>query len=139
MTFRRISVLIVVLGLSGCVRSPDRTDPPRPATLESIPGSALHKVVLTDAAADALGLRVEPVRVVAGSLVVPTTAVIYDPRGVSWTYLATSPRTFVRHAIRIDHVTGTDAYLRSGPALGSAVVTVGAPELLGSEYGVGEE
>jgi len=139
MTIPRISMLIAVLGLSGCVHGPDQADVTRPATLKSVPGSALREVVLTEAAAKALEVRTEPVRIAAGSLVIPTTAVIYDPRGASWTYLAMGPRSFMRQAIGIDHISGTDAFLRSGPLAGTAVVTAGAPELLGTEYGVGEE
>lgn len=71
--------------------------------------------------------------------VIPLTAVIYDPQGRSWTYVTPAPRTFVRQAITIDHMVGDQVYLRSGPAVGTPVVTVGAAELLGAEYGVGEE
>jgi hypothetical protein len=39
----------------------------------------------------------------------------------------------------IDQTTAEDAYLSSGPPVGAAVVTVGASELLGAEYGVGGE
>jgi hypothetical protein len=71
--------------------------------------------------------------------VVPLTAVIYDPEGTAWVYTATAARTFVRTKIVIDHTSSGNAYLSSGPAVGSAVVTVGASELLGAEYGVGGE
>jgi hypothetical protein len=47
--------------------------------------------------------------------------------------------SYVRRSIAIDHVEGDRAVLRDGPAPGTSVVTVGAPELLGIEYGVGEE
>jgi hypothetical protein len=140
MTSGRISLLIAtVLGLAGCAHSPGPTEVTRPVKLEAIPGSALHKVILTETAARHLEVRTETVRTSAGRAVIPTAAVIYDPGGASWTYLALSPRIFMRQAIGIDHVSGADTVLRSGPAAGTAVVTVGAPELLGSEYGVGEE
>jgi hypothetical protein len=71
--------------------------------------------------------------------VVPLTAVIYDPQGVAWVYTATATRTFVRTKVVIDHTSSGVAYLSSGPAVGSAAVTVGASELLGAEYGVGGE
>jgi hypothetical protein len=71
--------------------------------------------------------------------VVPLTAVIYDPQGVAWVYTATAARTFVRTKVVIDHTSSGIAYLSSGPAVGSAAVTVGASELLGAEYGVGGE
>jgi transposase InsO family protein len=71
--------------------------------------------------------------------VVPLTSVIYDPAGVAWVYTATATRTFSRTKIVIDHTTSDSAYLSSGPPVGSAVVTVGASELMGAEYGVGGE
>ena len=70
---------------------------------------------------------------------IPTAAVIYSPDGAAWTYVAVGPRSYLRHAIVIVRVIGTEALLSSGPAAGTAVVTIGAPELLGAEYGVGEE
>jgi len=42
-------------------------------------------------------------------------------------------------AVRIGVRDGDEVLLRSGPPPGTPVVTVGAPELLGAEYGVGEE
>ena len=44
-----------------------------------------------------------------------------------------------RAPITVDRVDGETAYLVKGPAVGTAVVTVGAPELYGAEYGVGGE
>jgi hypothetical protein len=70
---------------------------------------------------------------------VPLAAVIYDPDGASWTYGNPQPLTYVRQSIAIDHIDSNQAVLRDGPAPGTAVVIVGAPELLGIEYGVGEE
>ena len=52
----------------------------------------------------------------------------------------TAARTFVRQPIKIDEIQGGTAVLAGGPALGAAVVTVAAPELLGTEYNIsGEE
>jgi hypothetical protein len=46
----------------------------------------------------------------------------------------------VRQRITVRAIEGSTAVLTSGPAAGSAVVTVGAPELLGTEYNIsGEE
>jgi hypothetical protein len=71
--------------------------------------------------------------------VISITALIYDPEGGTWTYTASTGDTFVRQPVVIDHIDGSLVYLRSGPGVGTPVVIVGAPELLGSEYGVGEE
>ena len=66
-------------------------------------------------------------------------ALLYDADGRSWAYTNPTPLTFVREPVTVDRVDGDRAYLRSGPAPGTAVVTVGAAELLGVEYGVDGE
>jgi len=67
--------------------------------------------------------------------VVPTSAVLYDAKGKTWVYTNPEPLVFVRHAVNIDYIDGDRAVLLDGPASGTAVVTVGAAELLGTEYG----
>jgi hypothetical protein len=67
--------------------------------------------------------------------VVPTSSVLYDAKGKTWVYTSPEPRVFVRHAITVDHIDGDRVVLSDGPAPGTAVVTVGAAELLGTEYG----
>jgi len=67
--------------------------------------------------------------------VVPTSAVLYDAKGKTWVYTNPEPLVFVRHAVSIDYIDGDRAVLLDGPVSGTAVVTVGAAELLGTEYG----
>jgi hypothetical protein len=73
----------------------------------------------------------------SGRTVVPYAAVIYDAHGDTWVYTSPSPLVFVRHRIEIDHIEGDRAVLRSGPPVGTTVVTAGAAELLGTEFKVG--
>jgi hypothetical protein len=44
--------------------------------------------------------------------------------------------SFVREAITIDFIERDQAYLLEGPEVGTAVVTLGAAELFGTETGV---
>jgi hypothetical protein len=46
---------------------------------------------------------------------------------------------FIRHQISIDRVEGESAILSEGPDAGTKVVTVGAAELIGTEFGVDED
>jgi hypothetical protein len=69
--------------------------------------------------------------------VVPYSSVIYDLKGDAWAYTSPAPLTFVRDRISIDFIDGDKAVLTQGPAAGTAVVTIGAAELLGTESGVG--
>jgi len=43
----------------------------------------------------------------------------------------------VREPIEITRISGDDVVLSSGPVVGTAVVTVGAAELVGAEAGLG--
>jgi len=68
--------------------------------------------------------------------VVPYGAVYYDGKGAPWVYVNTKPLVFERQRIAIDRVVGDLAVLSDGPAVGTSVVTVGAPLLYGTEiYG----
>jgi hypothetical protein len=143
---RWIVAVFVILGLPllACTRT--TTDQPgnSPAMVQPVPGSDQARVILTEEAARRLGIETAPVREAEGPvggevLVVPYAAVLYDPQGEAWSYTSLQPLVFVRHAIQVTDIRGTDAYLSSGPPAGTPVVTVGASELLGIEYEVGEE
>jgi len=69
--------------------------------------------------------------------VLPFAAVLYDMRGETWVYTSPTPRTYVRHQISVDYIVGNLAVLLDGPPAGTAVVTVGASLLLGTELGFG--
>jgi hypothetical protein len=132
-------LLLGVLGLAACGSAHGEPASPPPAVLQDIPGSPVRRVVLSEQGLASLQLRTGAVQDVGGHPVIPMTAVVYDPKGAPWAYRVVGPRTYVRQPLVIDHVTDGLATLASGFPPGSAVVTVGAPELLGAEYGVGEE
>jgi cobalt-zinc-cadmium efflux system membrane fusion protein len=79
-----------------------------------------------------------PLRTRQESLVVPRAAVLYDASGGTWVYEARDGGVFVRHRVEIADVVGDAAVLRQGPAPGTRVVTVGAAELFGTEFGAGK-
>src|SRR5438552_383935 len=84
------------------------------------------------------GQRVRVELAVSGAAmrrIVATSSVLYDAKGKTWVYTSPEPMVFVRHAITVDHIDGDRVVLSDGPAPGTAVVTVGAAELLGTEYG----
>jgi hypothetical protein len=139
------AAVLVVLGgalLVACGPKSATAHDVRPATLVAIPGSPLHRVVLTPEAVGRLAIATTPVLGVAGSgglLQIPETALVYDPEGRPWTYTVPAPRTYLRVAVVVDRTLDGQVLLRSGPSAGTPVVDVAAPELLGTEYGVGEE
>lgn len=79
-----------------------------------------------------------PMRTSAESLVAPWAAVLHDINGGAWVYENTAPRTYVRRRVQVRHVAGGVAVLASGPKPGAKVVTDGAAELFGAEFGIGK-
>src|SRR6266536_1985106 len=119
-----VALTAVLAGCGGAA-----PEPPAPAKVMQIAGSSVQRVQLTGPAAERLGVTTQAVRetsvTAAGTTavhkVIPYAAVVYDTDGSTWAYVST-------------------AVLHDGPAVGAPVVTVGAPELLGTEYNIsGEE
>jgi len=72
------------------------------------------------------------------SLVVPYPSILYDIYGGTWVYQNDEPHVYVRQRVEVLHVLGDLAILSRGPALGAKVVSAGAAELFGTEFGVGK-
>ena len=62
---------------------------------------------------------------------------LYDAAGTTWVYATREPLSYLREPITVDDIEDDQAVLTDGPAAGTAVVTVGAAELYGTELGVG--
>jgi hypothetical protein len=69
---------------------------------------------------------------------VPYSAVLYDVRGETWSYVQTAPLTYARQRVTLDYIDSETAVLVEGPAAGTQVVTTGATELFGTEFKVGK-
>jgi hypothetical protein len=122
------------IGLSGCAAVKPAAVPTgeAPASMEKV--GDLNRLTLTDKAVERLGLTTE--KVTKGSaLELPYGALIYDAAGKTWVYTSPEPRTYIRAAVTVDRITGDKVQLRTGPAAGTDVVTVGAAELFGAEFG----
>jgi hypothetical protein len=143
-----IALLIIVtaLTLAACASqtrqtSEGSTSSP-PAKVEHIGETDFSRVILTAQAAKRLDIQTAPVQdaQARGKLrkVVPYAAVFYDLNGATWVYTNPEPLTFVRASISVDYIDGDMAVLSDGPSSGTEVVTVGSPELYGTEFGVGQ-
>ena len=130
-------------GLAGGSAAAEAADEREAAIVESVGNGDVKRVVLTERAAQRLDVKTARVRgaVLEGKrqAVVPYAAILYDPTGETWVYTSPKPLVFVRHDVSVRRVQGDLAVLSRGPRLGAAVVTVGAPELWGVEYGGIEE
>jgi hypothetical protein len=137
---------LITLGASGCSEAgaSNESNAETAVTVESAGEDQPARLTVSERAEERLGLRTEPVRAISGepgvTEVVSYSAVVYDADGRSWAYSSPSPRTFVRVPIEISSITGKTVQLKSGPPVGTQVVVVGAPELVGAEAGIsGEE
>jgi hypothetical protein len=115
-----------------------------PSRLVPIKGSDRPEVVLSAQAARRIGIETGKVRTAAtralhDPAVIPYAAIVYDAEGHAFAYTTPRPLTFVRTPIRVVRSVGPVAVVEGGPRPGTRVVTVGAQELLGVEYGVEED
>jgi len=139
-----LAVLMVAgIGFAGCGGVPGggSEDPPKEtaAKVQPIKGTDLTRILLSRQATRVLGIRTAAVRRIAASrLTVPYAAVLYGPEGETFTYTNPAPGVYVQRPIAVDRVQGAFAVLKQGPPAGTAVVTVGASELLGARDGVEE-
>jgi len=108
-----------------------------PAELESVEGTDVQRVTFTAFGAKQVGLQTAEVSGNGEQKVVPYAAVLFDAEGNTFTYTSPEPLTFVREDIEVDHVDGDRAVLSEGPPDGTEVVTVGAQEVYGTEFEVG--
>ena len=130
-----VLLILAALALVACGSAvAAETEPP--AVAEPIEGSEFDRLILTQRAAERLGIETAEVSEGMDGLVVPYSSVIYGTHGETWVYTNPSPLTYVRHVITVDHIEGGDAFITEGPEVGTAVVTVGVAELYGEETGI---
>lgn len=72
------------------------------------------------------------------NLVVPFSAVVYDYNGGAWVYESLGEHKFGRRRVQVKYVTDSTAVLASGPKPGTNIVSEGAAELFGTEFGFGK-
>ncbi len=77
-------------------------------------------------------------RASAESLVVPWSAVVHDIHGGAWVYENIAPQQYARRRVEVRRVVNSLAVLARGPAVGARVVTAGAAEIFGTEFGTGK-
>lgn len=79
---------------------------------------------------------------VTQALIIPAAAILYDIYGGTWVYVQASHSEagikFVRKRVLLEWVDGDQAVISQGPPVGSLVVTDGAAELFGTEFGAGK-
>jgi hypothetical protein len=134
-------MVALALALAGCTKpGTEESEGSKAAAVEPIGGSDVARITLSPEAEKKVGIRTGTVQAFGNDLeVIPFAALFYDPNGKAWVYTSPQPRVFVRAPVTVEDIRGGKVLLSSGPPPGTAVVTVGAAELLGTEYEVGEE
>jgi len=84
-----------------------------------------------------------PMTSVTEAMVIPAAAVLYDIYGGTWVYVQTMNTAeggtkFMRSRVLLEWVEGDQAIISKGPAIGATIVTDGAAELFGTEFGAGK-
>jgi hypothetical protein len=125
------------LQLTACQKHASTHNVEHPAEVKKIEGSDLSSVTLTEHAMRRLDVKTDQVREQGGKTVVPYSSLIYDPKGQTWVYTSPAPRTFVRHKIDIDRITGDSVILNAGPPAGTTIASVAVAEIYGAEFKVG--
>ena len=144
---KNASVMLLAVGLlaapalAACERAgAEAVGEEPPAQVEEIPGSDVKKVILSEDAEGAIGVETAPVsQGEGGQLTMPYAAVIYYLDGTTWAYTEPGDREFVRVPIKVSSIAGDVAILTEGPPVGTPVVVVGAPEVLGAELEIDGE
>jgi hypothetical protein len=134
-TFRACLALAVAgVALAGCQEVPSNLVKSQPYTLQPIKGTDLNRVMLSDKIARRIDLQTVEMRAKGKWKIVPHEAIIYNPEGKVYVYTRPKAETYVRAPIKVDRVVGDQVFLLAGPPVGTEIVTVGAAELLATEY-----
>lgn len=129
--------------------------PPLTAVPVAVPFSATTNPLITelffeikaDAAASSgsaglrPGMKVEVSLALQGSeesLVAPAAGILYDIHGNTWVYESLGAQAYTRRRVEVRRIVGTHAILARGPSAGAKIVTDGAAELFGTEFGAGK-
>jgi hypothetical protein len=143
---RRLGIAALVaaagLGLAGCGGAAQGADiaPPEMASVDSTSDGGPGVITLTEPAERRLVIRTAAVTAAPGGIVVPYSAVVYEPDGSSWVYVQQEAHTYQRAAITIASISRDRVTATVGPRPGTLVVSQGAAELVGVETGIdGEE
>jgi len=129
-----LALIAAVLAFAACAEVESNVVEEQPYTLEPIPGSDIQRIKMADEIASNLDLQTAAVRRVGGRTVVPYRALIYNPEGDTFVYTKPGPETYVRAPVKVRRISGDGAVLSDGPPPGTVVVTVGAAELIATEY-----
>ena len=101
-------------------------------------GEGINRITLSELATQRLRFEYAEAKKSGDRMSLPYTTLLYDPHGKEWVYVSLGPTSFKRAALKVAAIDGEVVYYTEGPAEGTKVVTWGAVELSGIEYGIGK-
>lgn len=129
-----LALVAFAVAASGCAEVESNVVEVYPYEATEVKGTDLKRVSMTDDTAARIELQTAKVRGNGERKVVPHVALIYNPDGDVFVYTRPEPRTYIRAPVEVRRVAGDRVVLSDGPPSGTDVVTVGAAELLATEY-----
>jgi hypothetical protein len=135
-----LAVLVAAASLSACTEvTPAEKEHYSPAAVSPVKGEDdLLAVTLTAEGARRIEIATGEVQGRGGHKTIPYTALLYENDGSAFVYTNPHGLTYVRAHVEIDRVAGNRVLLHKGPAVGTRVVTTGAPQVHGAELEYGE-
>jgi hypothetical protein len=134
-TLAILTLLVAGLAAAGCQEVPSNLVKSEPFELEAVKGTDLNRVKIEDKVAERIDLQTTQIKSFGKKrMVVPHTALIYNPDGKVFVYTRPEQRTYLRAPVTVERVVGNRVVLSKSPPAGTVIVTVGAAELLATEY-----
>jgi hypothetical protein len=140
----RLTVAVLVtlaLSLAACEKGSAvlaKPEAPRVVMVGKADPSGIKRITLKEIESKRLGIDFVEVTKTGERLTMPYNALLYDPSGGEWAFAGIEPNVYARTALKVEAIEGDKVYLSSGPAVGTKLVTNGAAELYGIEFGVGK-
>ena len=136
------TLLLVTLActLQGCSKADSGGGHATPVKHSSMVPEAdgIQRITLSEEAAKRLRFEFAEAKKEGDHMSLPYTTLLYDPQGKEWVYVSLSPTVFKRAPLKVQAIDGDTVHYAEGPAEGTKIVTWGAVELSGIEYGIGK-
>lgn len=132
-----VAIAVAILPVSGCDK-PSTSAKANAATVKKPEEPGPKRITLTDTEAKNLGIAFVEVTQEGAQLVAPYNTLLYDATGKEWVFISPEPNVFMRAEIKVEKIEDEKVFLVQGPAAGTKLVTDGAAELYGIEFGVGK-
>lgn len=137
---RLIFVVAMALVVGGCTKTgaAPKAETPKREMVGKADAAGIKRITLKDVETQRLGIEFAEVTKSGERLTMPYNALLYDPSGGEWAFASAEKNVYARTPLKVEAIEADKVYLAKGPAVGTKLVTNGAAELYGIEFGVGK-